>query len=270
MNDTNMQGPAVGTAVDGDGVLHVTLDRPRRRNALDWEVFDALGDAFGRRAHEDGVRCVVLRGAGPAFCGGLDRGILAGLAGGGGDGIKEGGRKLQGIVDAIADCPRPTLAVAQGACVGGGLALLLACDLRVAATDAFFSMMEMRYAFVPDLGHVHRLQRDVGMARAKEALYFGDRLDAATLLAWGVLNEVVAPERLDEAAARWTARCAAAPPLAVRAVKAILHGEPGGRDGAASQAAALHANATELLLSADFREGIGAVLEGRPPRFEGR
>jgi enoyl-CoA hydratase/carnithine racemase len=268
MTDINTTA-TVRTELDTGGVLQLTLNRARQRNALDMEMFAALGEAFGTRAHREDVRCVVLRGEGPAFCAGLDRGILAGLPRGGEGDIHRGGRRLQAVFDAIESCPRPTLAVVQGACVGGGFALVLACDLRIASTDAFFSMMEMRYAFLPDLGHLHRLQRDVGMARAKEIVYFGDRVSAAKLGDWGVLNQVVGPEQLDGLADEWTARCASAPPLAVREAKRLLQADPGGREGAASQAAALFAN-ERLLRTHDFLEGLSAALEGRPPDFRGQ
>ena len=271
MTDSNTQTQApVRVELDDRGVLHVTLARPQVRNALDDATITALGEAFGERAHAEDVRCVVLRGEGPAFCAGLDRGTLASLGGADMDRVREHGPWFQGVIASIAECPRPTLAVVQGACVGGGVALLLACDLRVAASDSFFSMMEMRYAFVPDLGHVHRLQREVGMARAKEFLFFGERADAPTLAGWGILNQVVPASELDVAAARWTERMSAAPPLAVRAVKRILHAHPAGVDGDASQRDALEANAAGLLGSDDFREGLTSAMEGRPPRFQGR
>lgn len=270
MSDTNAEVPPLRTELTAQGVLRVTLDRPQRRNALDEASFTALEEAFGTRALADDVRCVALRGAGPAFCAGLDRALLGGLAGRAPSDILATGTRLQGVLDAIERCPRPTLAVVQGACVGGGMAVLLACDLRIAAADAFFSMMEMRYAFLPDLGHLHRLQREVGLARAKELLFFGDRADAATLHAWGVLNEVVETVALAATAERWETRCAAAPPLAVRELKRLLLAHPAGVDGAGSQLAALRVNAAALLASADFREGLSAAAEGRPPQFRGR
>src|SRR5438309_716303 len=153
--------------LDDRGVLTVTLSRPEQRNPLDVEAWRVLGEAFGERAHTPGVRAVVLRGEGDSFCSGLDRSLLVQVAGGGnGQRVDIDAGTLQGTIDAIDSCPVPTLAVIQGACVGGGLALMLACDLRVAADDAFFVMMEMRYAFLPDLGHIPRLLREVGMARA--------------------------------------------------------------------------------------------------------
>ena len=270
MTDSNTQTQTPVRVELDNGALRVTLNRPEKRNALDDATITALGEAFGTRAHADDVRCVVLRGEGPSFCAGLDRNTLASLGSADMDRVREHGPWFQGVIESIAECPRPTLAVVQGACVGGGVALLLACDLRIASSDAYFTLMEMRYAFVPDLGHVHRLQRDVGMARAKEFLFFGERLDARTLNEWGVINQVVPPSELDVAAQRWTERMRSAPPLAVRAVKRILHAHPGGVDGAESQREALEANASGLFASEDFREGLTSALEGRPPDFKGR
>ena len=256
--------------LDADrGVLSVTLSRPEKRNPLDEQVFAVLGEAFTSTVHDPAVRTVVLRGEGSSFCSGLDRTILAGIGADGPDAVRSKGAELQAIFDAIEACPKPTLAVVQGACVGGGMALLLACDLRIAAADAHFSMMEMRYAFLPDLGHVHRLQREVSLSRAKRLVYLAEDVDAATLEAWGVLAEVVPLDGLAAAAQVWTERLAAAPPLAVAAAKRLMQADPGGADGAASQRDALEANASGLLGSADFGEGLAAAMERRPPRFRG-
>ena len=256
--------------LDDRGVLTVTLSRPEQRNPLDVEAWRVLGEAFGERAHTPGVRAVVLRGEGDSFCSGLDRSLLVQVAGGGnGQGADIDASLLQGTVDSIDSCPVPTLAVIQGACVGGGVALMLACDLRVAADDAFFVMMEMRYAFLPDLGHIPRLQREVGMARAKEMLFFADRVPAATMERLGVVNEVVPRAGLDEAAARWTARCAATPPLAIAHLKPLMLADPAGADVTEGQRSALEANLRLLLHTRDFREGLAAQAERRAPNFAG-
>ena len=256
--------------LDDRGVLTVTLSRPEQRNPLDVEAWRVLGEAFGERAHTPGVRAVVLRGEGDSFCSGLDRSLLVQVAGGGnGQGADIDASLLQGTVDSIDSCPVPTLAVIQGACVGGGVALMLACDLRVAADDAFFVMMEMRYAFLPHLGHIPRLQREVGMARAKEMLFFADRVPAATMERWGVVNEVVPRAGLDEAAARWTARCAATPPLAIAHLKPLMLADPAGADVTEGQRSALEANLRLLLHTRDFREGLAAQAERRAPNFAG-
>lgn len=254
------------------GILAVTLSRPEVRNALDQECFRLIGEAFGERAHQPDVRAVVLRGEGSHFCSGLDRNLLAALAAAGENGQTgdsgEGERWQQALL-AVEDCPRPTVAVIRGACIGGGVELALACDFRIAAEDASFSLMEMRYAFLPDLGGIHRLQRDVGLARTKEFLYFGDRLDACTLEKWGALNEVVSVDGLEDAAQRWAKRCAAAAPLAVAAAKKVVQRDPTGSDREGSLREAITANVDHLLRTADFREGLASAMERRPPRFTG-
>jgi enoyl-CoA hydratase/carnithine racemase len=255
-----------------DGVLTVTLARPQVRNALDSQSFRIIADAFGGRAHGSDVRTVVLRGEGEHFCSGLDRALLASLANADDSQRESGsgeGYAWQKALLEVENCPRPTVAVIQGACVGGGVELALACDFRIASNDARFSLMEMRYAFLPDLGGIHRLQRDAGLARAKEMVYFGEPIDAATMERWGVLNEVVARDALDDAAQRWQARCRNAAPLAIAAAKKLMQRDPTGSDAEASLREAITANLESLLRSKDFVEGLTSAMERRPPHFTG-
>jgi 2-(1,2-epoxy-1,2-dihydrophenyl)acetyl-CoA isomerase len=265
-------GAPVRVELSEGGVLDVTLDRPEVRNALDVESFRIIGEAFGERAHQPDVRAVVLRGAGEHFCSGLDRNLLAALATAQPDQAQDGsgeGVRWQRALMAVESCPRPTVVVVQGACVGGGVELALACDFRIASFDAHFSLMEMRYAFLPDLGGIHRLQRDVGLARAKELVYFGGRADAETLHSWGVLNEVADREALEVTAQRWAERCRSAAPLAVAAAKRLMQRDPAGADAQASLDEAIHANLDHLLRTADFREGLASAMERRDPQFRG-
>lgn len=249
------------------GVLRLTLCRPRHRNPLDAATFALVAQA-AERALADDVRVVVVGGEGEHFCSGLDRRLLVDLAAGGLE--TDDAVAMQQALLALEECPRPTIAVVRGACVGGGVELALACDFRLASTTAWFALMEMRYAFLPDLGGLHRLQREVGLARAKEMVYFGDAVAATTLERWGVVNEVVDDDDLQACAGRWIDRCLAAAPLAVSAAKRLLHADPGGADARRSLAAALGENQERLLGSEDFREGLSAALERRPPRFTGR
>ncbi|HXA28002.1 MAG TPA: enoyl-CoA hydratase/isomerase family protein [Candidatus Angelobacter sp.] len=266
-------GAPVRVELRDGGVLDVTLARPEVRNALDSECFRILGEAFGSRAHEKDVRVVVLRGEGEHFCSGLDRTLLAALAAapdteavrdGSGEGVA-----WQSALLAVENCPRPTVAVVQGACVGGGVELALACDFRIARADAHFSLMEMRYAFLPDLGGIHRLQRDVGLSRAKEMVYFGGRVEAATLERWGAISEIADADALEVTAQRWAERCRNAAPLAVAAAKKLMQRDPGGSDAEASLHEAIEANVEHLLRSGDFREGLTSAMERRVPQFTG-
>lgn len=252
-----------------DGVLQVVLCRPHWRNPLDLEAFSLIHDVCTTRALDDDVRVLVVRGEGDDFCSGLDRRLLVALASG--EGLDhEAARAMQDALVALETCPRPTICVVRGACIGGGVELALACDIRVASTTARFSLMEMQYGFLPDLGAIHRLLRDVGLTRAKEMIYFGEPVPAPVLATWGVLNEVVEDGDLDACAGRWVERCLAAPPLAIRAAKRLLDEDPAGLDRTRSLADALHENEERLLRSADFREGLTAALERRRPRFSGR
>jgi enoyl-CoA hydratase/carnithine racemase len=257
----------------GDGgVLAVTLSRPQVRNALDSESFRIIGEAFGTRAHQRDVRVVVLRGEGDHFCSGLDRNLLAALAAAGTGDVQNGsgeGKAWQRALLAVENCPRPTIAVVQGACIGGGVELALACDFRIATNDAHFALMEMRYAFLPDLGGIHRLQRDVGLARAKEMVYFGERVEAQTLERWGALNEIAADDALEATTKRWLERCRNAAPLAVAAAKRLMQRDPTGSDAEASLGEAIEVNIEHLLPSSDFREGLTSAMERRAPRFQG-
>lgn len=265
-------GAPVSVELREGGVLEVTLNRPEVRNALDVECFRIIGEAFGERARQKDVRTVVLRGAGEHFCSGLDRNLLAALATAAPGEVQNGsgeGVRWQRALLAVEDCPRPTVAVIQGACVGGGVELALACDFRVAATGAHFSLMEMRYAFLPDLGGIHRLQREVGLARAKEVVYFGGRVEAETLHAWGVLSEIADRDALEVTAQRWAERCRSAAPLAVAAAKQLMQRDPGGADAQRSLDEAIRANLDHLLRTADFREGLASAMERRPPQFRG-
>lgn len=267
-----MSGAPVTVELGEGGVLDVTLSRPEVRNALDLESFRIIGEAFGSRAHRNDVRAVVLRGAGEHFCSGLDRNLLAALAGAHDAEVENGGgegRRWQRALMAVEQCPRPTLAVVQGACVGGGVELALACDFRVASTDAHFSLMEMRYAFLPDLGGIHRLQREVGLSRAKEVVYFGGRVEAETLHRWGAINELADRDALEVTAQRWAERCRTAAPLAVAAAKKLMQRDPTGADPEASLREAIEANLGHLLRTADFREGLASAMERRAPQFRG-
>lgn len=261
-------GSGIRTEVAGSA-LRVTIDRPARRNSLDAEAFAGLEAAVAGAPARDGVRSVTVAGTGPAFCAGIDLGLLGSLGALPADEQLAAGRRLQEVFATVERCPLPTLAVVQGPCIGAGVALALACDLRVAGADATFSVREMRYAFLPDLGHVHRLQREIGPARVKEMLFTGDPVDAATLLRWGVLNEVVEPGELEAAAGRWESRLGLAAPLAVAELKCLLLDHPGGVAGEASEAQALRVNVERLLGSADAVEGILSMSERRPPRFGG-
>ena len=185
-----------------DHVLTVTLNRPQRRNALNWRAYDELESAF-RLAHADpAVRCVIVTGADPGFCSGDDVGeVMSGPDGG----IAK--RKASVIHNpptpaamAVLECGKPVIAAVNGAAIGWGVELALFADLRVASDRAKFSEMFVRRGLVCDVGGFYRLPALVGPEKAAELLFTGDLIDAAEALRIGLVGRVVPHERLMEEA----------------------------------------------------------------------
>lgn len=226
--------------VDRDGpVATVTLCRPRVLNAQTPQMWAQLR-AIGREMGGD-IRVVVVRGEGRAFSAGLDLAVARGEApadGGGSDAAEptslarigalpdeEASRLIAGFQEAFAWLRRPDLisiAAVQGHAIGAGFQLALACDLRVCADDAQFTMAEVTLGLVPDLGGTKRLVELVGYGRALDICVTGRRVDAEEAVRIGLATSVVPRDRLDEAVAELTARVLAHPRDAVVEIKALL------------------------------------------------
>jgi len=251
-------------------VLTVTLNRPERRNALNWRAYAELEAAF-RAAHGDPqVRCVIVTGADPAFCSGDDVAeIMA---------APDGGIAARGATTihnpptpaaiAALDCAKPVIAAVNGAAIGWGCELALFADLRVASDRARFSEMFVKRGLSCDVGGFYRLPALVGPEKAAELLFTGDILDAAEAQRIGLVGRVVPHERLLDEARALAERIAANPPLAVRALKAGLRratfGDPQELGGWAID------TIRRLAATADHREGVASFLEKRAPSFQGR
>lgn len=253
-----------------DGVFTFTLNRPRKLNAMSYEVFDALEAAIGEAARDRGVRVVVITGTGPTFSAGADISM-----------VKEFGdpelapeafraklRRLQSVFDRLELLEKPVIAAINGPCVGGGVDLVLACDLRIAVTEAFFLVPEARLGLIPDLGATQRLPRLVGIARAKEMILTGRRFSAAECLAMGLLNRVVARDALQDAVRSMAADLTANAPLALGVAKQAIDRAWATdlRSGEEFEAFAQ----TPLYRSDDAREGYTAFMEKRQPKWTGR
>jgi enoyl-CoA hydratase/carnithine racemase len=209
-------------------VLRVWLARPERRNALDTAALEEIAALFAGLQREFGVRVVVLGGRGPSFCAGADRRDPPGRARLAADsGASDRERRWTAQLGlracrAIEACEAVTLARIHGHAVGGGLALALACDFRIAASDTLFAVPEVDLGIPLSWGAVARLAHEVGPARAREAILLCDRFDAARAEAWGAVHRVVAPGDLDAAVADWALRLAAKPEVAVHMTKTQL------------------------------------------------
>ncbi|MDP2309337.1 MAG: enoyl-CoA hydratase/isomerase family protein [Pseudomonadota bacterium] len=254
-----------------DGVTVLTLDRPSRRNALDMGMWRDLRRAAN--AVTD-VRAVIVTGIGAHFCSGMDLNPDNALFLDAAPAIAEGDEhvawqvitELKSCLQALADLPCPTIAAIEGACIGGGLELALACDMRFAAADASLGLLEVRIGMIPDLGGCARLTRLVGPGRAADLICTARRVDGEEAYRLGVVERVV-PAGTALAAARSAARDIAA--NGPRAVALALSAVRASSDLGLIEALAVETRAGVLALtSGEPREGVAAFLEKRAPRWD--
>jgi enoyl-CoA hydratase/carnithine racemase len=203
-----------------DGVALLTLNRPAVLNALDECTYVALDGALAEIEARDGVHAVILTGQGErAFSAGADLRYMRALDG---DTRQEFILLTYRVTNRLAYFPRPTIAAVRGYALGGGFELVMACDLRVAGTDAQFGLPEITLGSVPGSGGVQRLPLLVGPTRAKELIFTGRRLLAAEALAWGLVNQVVPPDQVLSAASALARTVAEHNPVAVEYAKMAL------------------------------------------------
>jgi enoyl-CoA hydratase/carnithine racemase len=247
-------------------VALLRMNRPEALNALDAALVGELGQALERAANDRAVRSIVLAGAGGAFCSGADLkealgDLDAGVA------VAERLRAFQRNVQLIANANKPVIAAVDGAAVGFGADLALACDLRLFSERAYLQEKFVGIGLMPDGGGSFHLTRLLGLGRALELLLLGERVEAARAVELGLALRVVSAEKLDAEALALAERLAEGPPLALAAIK---HATRASVDGTLDQALAREAEGqTKLLVSADFREGVVAWTERRKPRFSG-
>ncbi len=252
-----------------DHVARVTIDRPAVMNALDARATAALEDIWRRLEADRDVRAVVLTGAGErAFCTGADMragGERSGLdywAAGPPNGF--GGLALRTTLDI------PVIARVNGHALGGGLEMMLGCDIAVAADTATFGLPEPRVGRLPLDGGMVLLQRQIGHRAAMSMLLTGRRIAAAEAVACGLVNEAVAAAELDAAVDRWLADILACAPLSLRAIKQTVRRTAHLAAQEAQEAQAMRLPAViECLGSADGEEGVQAFRERRLPVWSG-
>lgn len=246
-------------------VATITLNRPEKRNALTVPMLEAFGVAITQAAASSDVRVLVVRGAGTAFCAGLD--------------LKEMGLskrpdgsveypEIEGALHELERCPMPTIAMMQGDAIAGGLELALHCDLRVAGAGARMGMPLAKIGLVVPFPLTQKLLDTVGTAKTKEMLFTGALLGAEEALAAGLVTRVVPDAGLEAATRALAADIAANAPLSLRTMKAAITEANAFRDPHPSAALAAQAAATRK--SEDLQEGLRAVFEKRPAVFHGR
>jgi enoyl-CoA hydratase/carnithine racemase len=203
-----------------DSVAVISFNRPERHNALNDEM-SARWRALVREAIADGdVRCILLRGEGRSFSSGRDTTVLGARTAGESDFVFV--RKHQDIRLEVLDAPKPVVAAVKGYVFGGAFEIALAADMRVASSDAVFAFPEITYGLVTDTGGSQMLPPLIGPAKTKYLLMTGERIDAATALAWGAVEWVVEPQELDTRALLLARQLAAAPPHATQVAKLLV------------------------------------------------
>lgn len=261
-----------------DGVAEVRLIGPGKGNAMGPAFFRELPEVFASFDRDASVRAVVVRGEGGVFSYGLDlRAMVAELGPHLAPGNLAAERMrlldligdLQRGFDLVERCRKPVIAAVAGPCIGGGVDLISACDVRLAARDAKFSVREVKVAIVADMGSLQRLPRIIGQGHTRELAFTGKDIDAERALRIGLVSDVYDDEASVLAAARAMAReIADNPPLVVQGVKQVL---AYGADKSVADAERFVAvwNAA-FLASQDVGEAMQAFAEKRPPKFTGR
>jgi 2-(1,2-epoxy-1,2-dihydrophenyl)acetyl-CoA isomerase len=251
-------------------VATLTLNRPNDLNVLDASMTDALVAHTTAIAGDDSLRVVVLRGAGRHFMAGGDIRSFAATLGDAPGARSEGFARLiarlHGAIEQLHRMPHPVVGRVHGAVAGFGLSLMNACDLVVAADDAYFASAYRQIALTPDGGGSWSLPRLVGLRKAMEIFLLGERFGAAEALALGIVNRVVPTAELDATTNAIVQALATGPALALRNAKRLVRDSLGRT--LSEQLAAEAASFAACAGTTDFVEGITAFLAKRPPQFE--
>uniref|UniRef100_A0A1D1YKD7 Delta(3,5)-Delta(2,4)-dienoyl-CoA isomerase, mitochondrial n=1 Tax=Anthurium amnicola TaxID=1678845 RepID=A0A1D1YKD7_9ARAE len=257
-------------------VFHIYLNRPAHRNALTLDSFSELPRALTLLDQDPSARAVVLAARGPHFCTGIDLSVLRSLgsaaAAGGSDPARarEHLRRqilsLQAAITAIERCRKPVIAAVHGACVGGGVDIVTACDLRYCTADAFFSVKEVDVGLAADVGTLQRLPAIVGYGNASEMALTGRSVPAAEARAMGLVSAVFETrEEMEKGVAAVARDVAAKSPLAVTGTKAVLLRC---RDLTVDQGLDYVATwNSAMLISDDLKEAVEAQIQKRKPTF---
>jgi 2-(1,2-epoxy-1,2-dihydrophenyl)acetyl-CoA isomerase len=254
-----------------DGIATLTMNRPEARNALSMEMRSQLCTALHDVEVDDSVRCVILTGAGEHFMAGGD---VKGM----GESIKKPPAEikqefllrihdLHPIMFAMRRMPKPIIASCRGAAAGAGVSMALACDLVIAADDAFFTLAYCKIGTSPDGSSSFHLPRAVGIKKAMEIALLGDRFDAQAAKDMGMINFVTPGEQLEEETLKLASRLARGPTHVYGNTKALFYRSLESEFESQLQAEAEYF--ADCASRADFKEGVNAFIEKREPRFTG-
>jgi enoyl-CoA hydratase len=258
-----------------DHVATLWLDSPERRNAMGPAFWADLPVLMGELSRDTDVRAVVVAAKGPHFTVGLDLKAMGGALGG--SGSSQAARaarfypevtRLQAAITSVEACAKPVIAAVHGYCIGGGVDLITAADIRLCSADATFSVRETKMAMVADLGSLQRLPRIVGSGHVAELAYTGKDVGADRAFQIGLVNDVLPDaEALRKASLELAAEIAANSPLAVQGTKHVLRAGDGRTVAEGLDYVGLYN--TSFLQSNDLTEALTAFMEKRPPTFTG-
>lgn len=250
-----------------DGVAWITLNNPERYNALDYEMRRELIASLQDASRDEGVRVVVIKGAGKAFCAGADvRMFLDWTPVDAMKFVRE--VSLAVISRIIRDMPKPVIALVHGYCLGTGFELAQSCDIIIASEDAVFGQPEVNVGLIPGGGGTQRLPRLIGEKKAKELIFTGRRVSARELEQMGLVNRVVPRDKLEEAAEEYIREIKEKSPIVIAAAKEAINAAMNlSLDEGFMYEAQIFAR---LFGTEDQKEGARAFLEKRKPVWKGR
>ncbi|ANI76782.1 MULTISPECIES: enoyl-CoA hydratase/isomerase family protein [Sphingobium] len=254
----------IRAARDGP-VAIITIDQPGRMNAFTMEMREQLWRQFEDLAEDDGVRAIILRGEGENFCAGADTGDMGAQSTGA---FLRRMRWLHRMIRSITAIRKPVMAAVDGACVGAGWSIALACDFVLATPRVRFCQSFGRIGYVPDAAAVWQLSRLIGVMRAKEIVYSSRMVEADEALRLGLLLDIVQPQALMDEALTLARSLAAGAPLAIGMAKRQFEAA---HALSLDQFLELEFNMQPLMATtSDHQEGLSAAREKRPPLFEGK